>query len=412
MKSILLAAAVACAAVTPAYALTNPPSNDRAVAKNLTTGTSASCVTGVQAALISTQGSGSASIVVTGTWVGTLTFKAAADEKVTFNTVASYPQAGGASVTTATANGTWFVKAAGYRWVCVYFSAYTSGTAAVWLEASVAPVASFAGSDIATIGSAALALGQATGANSIPVVAASDVTAKIKGADAAGTPTAGTVLAIQGIASMTEVQVKGSGTAGTANAGVVSVQGIASMTPVQVDVTTLGGTAVAADGAAITGKPIPHAIKAVADAAAPTQVTAGQAGYTIGTLERIPIVTTRHPNHIQCQVAASTATTIQAVGGSCVAPGAGLSLYITDIDFATNAAGIAADSFNTLKTGTGGTCGTATAVVYQCMTVAATQATCVDHLITPIKLPANSELCWINSTAGSKTLNIQGYIAP
>lgn len=195
------------------------------------------------------------------------------------------------------------------------------------------------------------------------------------------------------------------GTAGSAAAGVLSVQGVASMTPVQV-----AGSA--ADGASISGSPVPEGVKGVADGAAPTQVTAGQVGYRIATLERIPIVTTRHPNHIQCQVTVSTATTIQAVGGSCAAPAAGLSIYITDIDFSTNAAGIAADSFNTLKSGTGGTCGAATAVVWQCMTAAATQATCSAHLQTPIKLTAINELCWINSTAGSKTLNIEGYIAP
>lgn len=115
---------------------------------------------------------------------------------------------------------------------------------------------------------------------------------------------------------------------------------------------------------------------------------------------------------ITCVVTISTATTLQAVGGKCIAPEPGISLYITDILFATNAAGIAADSFNTLKSGTGGTCGTGTAVVWGGMTAAATQATLVETFRTPIRLTPANELCWINSSAGSKFLVINGYRGP
>lgn len=118
-----------------------------------------------------------------------------------------------------------------------------------------------------------------------------------------------------------------------------------------------------------------------------------------------------HPNRIKCIVTVSTATTIQAVGGSCAAPGAGLSIYVTDISFGTSAAaGTAADSFPTLKSGTGGACGTATAVFWQALTTA--NSTVPDHFQTPIKLPTISEICWIMTTAGSKTLQINGFIAP
>lgn len=115
---------------------------------------------------------------------------------------------------------------------------------------------------------------------------------------------------------------------------------------------------------------------------------------------------------IRCVVTVSTATTLQAVGGNCLAPGPQQSIYITDILFATNAAGIAADSFNTLKSGTGGTCGTGTAVIWGAFTTAATQATVVENLKTPIRVAANNEICWINSTAGSKFLVINGYVGP
>jgi hypothetical protein len=124
------------------------------------------------------------------------------------------------------------------------------------------------------------------------------------------------------------------------------------------------------------------------------------------------LVTTIGPGgSINCVVGVSTATTIQAVGTSCAAPGAGLSIYITDIEFGTSAAaGTAADSFPTLKSGTGGTCGTGVAIIWQALTGANT--TVIANLTQPIKVAANSEVCWIMSTAGSKTIQIHGFIAP
>ncbi len=117
-----------------------------------------------------------------------------------------------------------------------------------------------------------------------------------------------------------------------------------------------------------------------------------------------------HPNRIRCTVEVSTATTITAVGGSCVAPGAGLSIYITDVLFSASAAGIGADAFPTLKYGTGGTCGTGTVIFWGSLT--ATAIVAVDNRAIPIKIPANNEVCWISSTAGSKFLVLGGFIAP
>lgn len=117
-----------------------------------------------------------------------------------------------------------------------------------------------------------------------------------------------------------------------------------------------------------------------------------------------------HPNRIRCTVTTSTATTITAVGGSCAAPGAGLSIYVTDIMFSSSAAGIAADAFPTLKYGTGGTCGTGVTVFWGALTAAAIRT--ADNFHTPIKIPANNEICWITTTAGSKFLVIGGFIAP
>lgn len=116
-------------------------------------------------------------------------------------------------------------------------------------------------------------------------------------------------------------------------------------------------------------------------------------------------------NPVSCIVTVSTATTIQAVGGDCAAK-PGFTLYVTDILFATNAGAIAADSFPTLKYGTGTTCGTGTTVFWGALTTAATQATVIQTFATPIRLPLNVDVCWIDSTAGSKFLVITGYYTP
>lgn len=109
-----------------------------------------------------------------------------------------------------------------------------------------------------------------------------------------------------------------------------------------------------------------------------------------------------------CVVAVSTATTLQAVGGGCAAPAGDRSIYITDIEFGSSAAGgTAADSFPTLKSGTGTTCGTGTAVIWQAMITANGQITA--NLTTPIHVTKGNDVCWIMSTAGSKTLQIHGF---
>jgi len=116
-------------------------------------------------------------------------------------------------------------------------------------------------------------------------------------------------------------------------------------------------------------------------------------------------------DQIRCVVTVSTATTITAVGGDCAARPQ-MALNITAISFSTNAAGIAADSFNTLKYGTGTTCGTGTAVFWAAMSTAAVQTTTFQHFPTPLRLPQAVDVCWINSTAGSKFLVITGYYTP
>lgn len=146
-------------------------------------------------------------------------------------------------------------------------------------------------------------------------------------------------------------------------------------------------------------------------------MTRGRAGWIVAlvlltaTLGPRPQAQVGRGQPVQCVVPISTATTIQAVGGDCAAK-PGLRLWITDVNFSTSAAGVAADSFNTLKSGTGTTCGTGTAVVWGALSIAASQYAVVQAFATPLVLPVASDLCWINSSAGSKFLIVTGYYTP
>jgi len=130
----------------------------------------------------------------------------------------------------------------------------------------------------------------------------------------------------------------------------------------------------------------------------------------LAALVTVPLQAQPRFEPIRCVVTVATATTVQAVGGDCAAK-VGQALVITDILSVTNAAGIAADSYNTLKYGTGTVCGTGTTVIWFAMTPAATQTTVIDNSTYPIRLPQNVDLCWINTSAGSKAWVIKGYLS-
>ena len=102
---------------------------------------------------------------------------------------------------------------------------------------------------------------QVSSSNPLPITGTITSSGSVTGTGTAGTAAAG-VLTVQGIASMTPVQVSqatasnlnatiiGAGAAGTANAGVVTVQGIAAMTPL---LATLSGTNNIATVTTLTG---------------------------------------------------------------------------------------------------------------------------------------------------------------
>lgn len=192
-----------------------------------------------------------------------------------------------------------------------------------------------------------------------------------------------------------------------------------------IDLTKIGGTAVvtggvngtlgvgglAAHDAALAGNPGVVAGYSWTDGTNPTATTAGRVTRLLTTTDGRLVTTTDHPKRFSCTVVNSTATILTAFGGSCAAPGAGLSLYITDVMASASAAATTTtDQYLTLKSGTGGSCGTATAVVWASFNLANDPV--AQSFSTPIKVAANSELCWMHAAAGNKTYVVNGYIAP
>lgn len=117
-----------------------------------------------------------------------------------------------------------------------------------------------------------------------------------------------------------------------------------------------------------------------------------------------------HPGpFVHCVVANNSATALTALGGACAAPGTGLSIYITSITASSSViATTTTDQYLSIKSGTGGSCGSSTATVWTAYNLAFDPVTA--SFPVPIKVAANSELCWMHAATGSKSFVVTGYI--
>lgn len=105
------------------------------------TASASSCTLATTNAVILRLGSAdnTATIQLSGTFVGTVTFSVSTGGS-SFTAAAAVPAAIGAAASTATSVGAWQLPVAGYTHVCVYASAYTSGTVQVAINSSTAPI--------------------------------------------------------------------------------------------------------------------------------------------------------------------------------------------------------------------------------------------------------------------------------
>lgn len=167
----------------------------------------------------------------------------------------------------------------------------------------------------------------------------------------------------------------------------------------------IGG--LAGNDVAVAGNPLRLAGFSWTDGTAPTPTTAGRTTDLLTTTDHRLVVTQDHPKRVAC-VLTTTATTSTAITG-CAAPGAGLSIYITDISVYGGAA-LGATAAATIQSGTGGTCGSNTTIHHYCQHPAT--AGCEAHFVVPKKGFANGELCLLDATTGTKFVTISGYVAP
>jgi len=136
MKKILLAALVACCTALPALAqvATIP---QRYSTATLSTGTGVCGTPSAGAAHVYVLGDSSASLDISAGLTGTVSFMASFDQ-VNFFAVQAYPQGGGAPASSTTSSGRWQLPVATYRMLCVYISAFTSGSTTAVLTSSTA----------------------------------------------------------------------------------------------------------------------------------------------------------------------------------------------------------------------------------------------------------------------------------
>jgi hypothetical protein len=149
----------------------------------------------------------------------------------------------------------------------------------------------------------------------------------------------------------------------------------------------------------------------------PTAAVQGIVVGAIGDAYGVPFVQNAdHPNRFHCAMTstavASTLITgcIGAGGTTAASPGAGLSRYITDIDYNSSIISTTAN-FMTLQYGTGTNCGTGTVVIWRSGNSAAFLPV-IKPLTRAIKVGAATDLCFLHPGAGTRLINVTGFIAP
>lgn len=163
----------------------------------------------------------------------------------------------------------------------------------------------------------------------------------------------------------------------------------------------------AADDAAVSGNPVLIGAETWTAGSSPSSTSAGgEVSRLLATPEGRLAIEIDHPRRFNCNI--TTTATSSTVITSCTAPGAGLSRYITDITIYGSASTVSTATI--LQYGTGASCGTGTTVVYRCGHPAASQCQAMQR--TSIVTAANTDLCILSAETGTKTVSVQGYIAP
>jgi hypothetical protein len=120
-------------------------------------------------------------------------------------------------------------------------------------------------------------------------------------------------------------------------------------------------------------------------------------------------VNTTSQRSFRCNIS-STATTSTLITGCTSGLLGGLQFYITSMQWSSSIISTTAN-FMRLQSGTGGSCGTGTTVLYDGYISAAFMPNNI-VFSTPLAGGAGKELCFVHASAGTRLVSIQGYIAP
>lgn len=234
------------------------------------------------------------------------------------------------------------------------------------------------------------------------------------GATGTGTLRTDSNLSLSGVAASS-----GNGTSGT---GVLRVAQVSDGTGVLANVATIGTSVTPGTGATQLGKAedAAHASGDVGVMAMAvrkdtnTQATSADTDYSEISVDAYGAVFSRadHPNRFTCSLDAVGTTLTQCQA----APGASLSLYVTDV-IAQSTTGTAGQ-FG-LRFGTGANCGTGTGNLLMSSTATAriaspanTVAPTEINFNTPLKVTANNAICVVGVVTNTTSIQISGYTAP
>jgi len=133
----------------------------------------------------------------------------------------------------------------------------------------------------------------------------------------------------------------------------------------------------------------------------------------------VPVLA-RHPEAFRCTMT-STATTLTEITGCRNSVGStvnfsalcsGKTCYVTAIQWFSSIISTTANNM-LLRTGSGTNCATGTTDVYRGYSAPAFTGNIVDFPdATPLQLPFGNYLCFIHPGAGTRFVNLQGYVAP
>jgi hypothetical protein len=143
----------------------------------------------------------------------------------------------------------------------------------------------------------------------------------------------------------------------------------------------------------------------VAYATSPTPVAAGVFGAPIADLEGRPYVNTSHPRAVNCVLNTSATSSTQITGCEVVASN---SYYITSVQVFGDIANATATPW-ILQSGTSTAC-TGPRILASGYHPALSGNTMT--FPTPIKVVVAEGLCLLDGVTGTKTISVQGYLAP